>query len=203
MSSSKPNEEVLVVSANRFRAAGEFHGFRPYDVDYHRALLDSSHFSFRPRKEVEIDPSFKQLIPYVVLRCRDDIFHYTRGSAGTETRLQSLRSIGIGGHICKEDATAIADPYRAGMLRELDEEVVIEGAWTERPLGFIYDDRTPVGSVHIGIVHVVDLCEPLARPREAAIDEAGFMRFRELLERRSEFETWSQFAMDALSKPTS
>ena len=198
MSSSKAAEEVLVVSADRFRVAGEFHGFRPYDAEYHRVLLDPSHFSFRSRSEVETDPTFKQLIPYAVLRCRDDIFHYTRGSAGTETRLQALRSIGIGGHICKEDAATIGDPYRAGMLRELDEEVVIEGAWTERPFGFIYDDRTPVGAVHIGIVHIVDIDEPLARPREAAIDEAGFMPLRALLGRRNEFETWSQFAMDAL-----
>jgi predicted NUDIX family phosphoesterase len=194
----KADEEVLVVSAARFRIAGEFHGFRPYDAAFHSVLLDPAHFSFRPRSEVETDPDFKQLIPYAVLRCRNEIFQYRRGAAGSETRLQSLRSIGIGGHICKEDASNVADPYRNGMLRELNEEVVIDCNWSERAIGFIYDDRTPVGSVHIGIVHVIDLEKPLARPRESAIDDAGFMSIVELRGRKSELETWSQFAFEAI-----
>src|SRR5262249_14679037 len=151
-----------------------------------------------PRAEVESDPSFKQLIPYVMLRCAGEVFHYTRGAAGTEARLRALRSIGLGGHITPAGGPPAAHPYRARLLRELNEEVEIRSPWTEAPLGFIYDGRTPVGQVHLGIVHLIDLEEPLVWPRESAIDEAGFAPVVELLRHRDEFETWSQFALEVM-----
>jgi predicted NUDIX family phosphoesterase len=194
----KAAEEVLVVPAARFAAAGEFHGFRPYSKAFRDALLDPAYFSFRPRAEVETDPEFKQLIPYVVMKCGPEVFHYTRGASGTETRLRALRSIGLGGHITRGDGGESADPYRAGMHRELTEEVLIDSPWTETPLGFIYDGRTPVGEVHIGVVHVLELEEPLVWPREAAIHDAGFAPLADLMRKRDEFETWSQFAMEAM-----
>jgi predicted NUDIX family phosphoesterase len=199
MDADKANEEVLVVPAERLLAAGEFHGFRPADDKFRRTLLDLAYLDYRPRGEVETDPLFKQLIPYVVLRCAGELFHYTRGATGTETRLRALRSIGLGGHITREDGPPAADPYRAGMLRELAEEVEIQGPWTEQPFGFIYDGRTPVGQVHIGIVHLIELEEPLVWPREAAIDEAGFAPVRDLMRHRDEFETWSQFVLEELA----
>jgi predicted NUDIX family phosphoesterase len=200
MDADKTAEEVLGVPADRLAGAGEFDGFRPADEAFRRLLLDPAHLSYRSRNEAETDPSFKQLIPYVVLRCAGELFHYTRGSMGAETRLRALRSIGLGGHITREDGPPTADPYRAGMLRELAEEVEIHGPWTERPLGFIYDGRTPVGQVHVGIVHLIELEEPLVWPREAAIDEAGFAPVRDLLRRRDEFETWSQFVLEELAR---
>ena len=200
MDADKAAEEVLVVPADRFSAAGEFHGFRPTSEAFRCLLLDPAYLSYRPRGDVETDPSFKQLIPYVVIQCAGELFHYTRGASGTETRLRALRSVGLGGHITKEDGPPAADPYRAGMLRELAEEVEIQGPWTERPFGFIYDGRTPVGQVHIGIVHLIELEEPLVWPREAAIDEAGFAPVRDLLRRRDEFETWSQFVLERLAQ---
>src|SRR5438270_11012672 len=88
------DERVLVIPTSRFRTAGYFHGFRAADEAYLAALLDPAAFSFRPRREVETDPDFKQLIPYVVPRCGADLFHYRRGSSGAETRLAALRSVG-------------------------------------------------------------------------------------------------------------
>jgi len=196
MDAEKAAEEVLVVPAARFAAAGEFHGFRSFADDFRRDLLDPRHLSYRRRTDVETDPSFKQLIPYVVLRCAGELFHYTRGAAGSETRLRALRSVGLGGHITRADGPA---DYRAGMLRELNEEVEIQGRWTEAPLGFIYDGRTPVGEVHVGIVHLIELEEPLVWPREAAIDETGFAPVADLLRHRDEFETWSQFVLQVLA----
>src|SRR5437763_635534 len=119
------DERVLVIPTERFRAAGYFHGFRRADDLFRAAILDPAAFRFRPRTEVETDPGFKQLIPYVVLRCGPDLFHYRRGAGGAEARLRALRSVGIGGHISEEDAAGGDDPYRTGMLRELAEEVEI------------------------------------------------------------------------------
>lgn len=193
------DEHVLVIPTERFKAAGYFHGFRAADDAYRAAILDAASYQFRPRSEVETDPSFKQLIPYVLLKSGGDLFHYRRGTSGTEARLRALRSIGIGGHISAEDAAGGDDPYHTGMMRELMEEVRIGCAWSERFLGFINDDRTPVGSVHLGVVHLLELEHPDARSREDALADAGFAPLAELAAKPDEFETWSQFVLAELT----
>jgi predicted NUDIX family phosphoesterase len=194
------DERVLVIPTQRFMAAGYFHGFRRAEESYRRVILDPAAFEFRPRSEVETDPAFKQLIPYVVLQYGNDLFHYRRGSAGTETRLQALRSIGIGGHVSETDARDGEDLYTAGMRREVREEVALECGWNEHHLGFINDDRTPVGRVHLGVIHLFELNAPRARAREAALAEAGFAPLAELLAEADRFETWSQFVLEELKR---
>jgi len=126
------------------------------------------------------------------------VFHYTRGKRATETRLQALRSVGVGGHISSDDSGLFAPAYREGMLREVAEEVYLESEYSERCLGLINDDSNAVGQVHLGIVHVFDLAEPRARRREQALTRAGFAPLAELRQQRAEFETWSQFVLDVL-----
>ena len=83
-------------------------------------------------------------------------------------------------------------------VRELEEEVELSTSYDERCLGFINDDRTPVGQVHLGIVHRFTLREPKVQRRESALTEAGFAPIRDLWLRRDEFETWSQFVLEEL-----
>lgn len=200
MDAAKAQERVLVIPEAHFHRVGFFRGFRHHSDDYLTAILDSSQFSFRSRGEVEDDPSFKQLIPYVVLRHGDRIFHYRRGSSGTETRLRSLRSVGIGGHISEEDGD-IGQAFRRGMMRELHEEVHVPSlVEPPMPLGLIYDDRTPVGSVHLGVAYLFELATPEASPREEAIAESGFSPRSELRSDRESFETWSHFVFDELTR---
>jgi predicted NUDIX family phosphoesterase len=191
------SEQVLVIPASALDRLGSFTGLRR-GADLLSRLLDSPGLEFRPRADVESDPSVKQLIPYVVFRWTDRLFNYTRGSASTESRLRALRSIGVGGHINPVDAGA-ADPYRAGLRRELAEEVVIDSPFRGSVLGLVYDPSTPVGQVHLGVVHVLDLDRPAVRAREAALTHAGFAPINELYSERAAFESWSQFALEALA----
>jgi len=192
------DEHVLVIPRSRFEAAGPFHGFQPFDAEYWSSLMAPADLSFRPRSEMETDPDYKQLIPYVLLRHGSQFFEYVRGSSGGESRLHHKRSVGIGGHISTLDA-ANGDVYRAGMLRELHEEVDLRAPFTERLLGFIYDSRTPVGEVHLGVVHVLDLASPAVAAKEYGIDDGRFTELADLLTRFDDFETWSQFALQALA----
>jgi predicted NUDIX family phosphoesterase len=196
-----PEEQILVVPASALNDLGLFVGFRADDGDYVRNLLSRGDLSFKPRGAMEQDPSFKQLIPYVILECEVEgcrhLYCYTRGSGQGERRLHAKKSIGIGGHIAHEDA-ATDDPYRTGMRRELEEEVQITTTWEEELLGLIYDPSTEVGSVHLGIVHRFRLAAPHVRPREADLLDAGFRPLSELLDERSAFESWSQLALDGL-----
>jgi len=194
----KTQEFVLGIPTQRLRQAGIFQGFRPFDSEMFAFLLDPAHLEYRLRGPAERDPEYKQLIPYIVLRCGAQLFHYRRGQKGTETRLRALRSIGIGGHISAAEDAAAADPYRAGMLRELAEEVEIGTTFREVMFGLINDDSTPVGQVHLGVVHLLDLAEPRAMPREEEIGDAGFAPLKELQSSAVEFETWSQLVMTAL-----
>jgi predicted NUDIX family phosphoesterase len=192
----KTTERVLVVPTARLHALGLFQGFCPRVADYLPALLDPAHLQYLARDLAEDDPTFKQLIPYVVLRWRDRIFTYTRGSAGKESRLRTRRSLGIGGHICSEDGASSADPYRTGLERELEEEIHLDTTYRERAIGLINDDRTAVGQVHLGIVHVFDLAEPKVRPRDEALAEGGFVPLAQLRQQHGSFETWSQYLLE-------
>ncbi len=206
--SSVPNvqtERVLVVPTELFHRLGHFQGFGS-DVDrYLSELLSPQHTSYLPREQVEKDPGFKQLIPYVIFRHRDrqhreTVFQYTRGTGQGEGRLHRKRSVGIGGHISSEDVDAggPGSPYEEGMRRELDEEVAIDTPYTTRCVGLINDDETDVGSVHLGVVYLFDVERPAVRPRETEIIESGFLPVDEILADMSAFETWSEICMRAL-----
>jgi predicted NUDIX family phosphoesterase len=210
--SDAATERVLVVPTELFRRLGYFQGFNG-DVDrYLGELLSPQHTSYRPRREVEVDPSFKQLIPYVIFRHTDGrgrqtVFQYTRGTGQGEGRLHRKHSVGIGGHISAVDADCDAggNPYQEGMRRELEEEVAIDTPYSARCVGMINDDRTEVGSVHLGVVYIFDVDRPAVRPRETEIIHSGFRPVEEILADMTGFETWSEICMRALfaagSKP--
>jgi predicted NUDIX family phosphoesterase len=192
------DESVLCLPAGHVEAVMDFTGFRSFDETEFSKLLDPTQFSFQPRTTCEHDPAFKQLIPYLVLKHGETLFTYRRGASGTEKRLQAKWSVGIGGHISEDDARGGTDPYRTGMLRELQEEVRLNQPYTEHVLGFIYDPRTFVGSVHLGIVHLLELTSPEVESNEEALAESGFLGFVELKRKFDELETWSQFVVEEL-----
>lgn len=199
---SQPNStRVLVVPAAELDRLGRFQGFWPEADRYLVALLAPGMGEFRPRSEVEDDPSFKQIIPYVVFRCGDRVFHYTRGKSQGEARLHRLLSIGVGGHVDEADADGRASPeaYEVALRRELDEEVAVGSPGTLRRFGLINDDSSPVGQVHLGVVHVYELERPEVVPREDGLADPGFRLMAELGALPERLESWSRIALEALS----
>ncbi|MEQ8849412.1 phosphoesterase [Botrimarina sp.] len=201
-------EQVLVVPASVLDELGRFQGFSA-DIDrYLQPLLRSDRLAYRPRSAMEEDPSYKQLIPYVVLRYSDPsggahVFSYTRGGGGGESRLHAKRSLGVGGHISTDDAAhevAGRDDglYRRGLERELAEEVRIDAPHTERLIGLINDDSTPVGQVHLGVLHVLDLEAPRVASAEPDLAEGSFVPADRVLAELDHYETWSQIAARAV-----
>ena len=199
------SEQVLVVSTELLHRLGHFQGFTSEVDRYVSVLLDPAHTSYRPRREVENDPAYKQLIPYVLL-CHEDgsgcetIFQYTRGVRQDESRLRGKRSVGVGGHISMKDSTSngTGNAYSEGMSRELAEEVAIETPYREQCIGLINDDETNVGRVHLGIVHLFDVERPAVVAKESEIVEGSFQPVQELLPHLDDFEMWSQICLRAL-----
>jgi predicted NUDIX family phosphoesterase len=191
---------ILVVPAEALDRLGRFQGFSNAAGRYLDALLGSGLGEFRPRAEMEVDPSFKQIIPYVIFRSGELVFCYRRGTSQGEARLHRLRSLGVGGHVDEPDAEGRTglDAYDFALRRELDEEVAIGSSGSMRLVGLINDDETPVGRVHLGVVHVYDLDEPLVSPREDGLADAGFLPIADLPALRGEFESWSRFCIESV-----
>jgi predicted NUDIX family phosphoesterase len=196
---SVSDERVLVVPGADLDRLGRFQGFSHEADRYLEALLVPELATFRPRSQVEDDPSFKQIIPYVVFRSGGAVFCYTRGGSGGEARLRRRRSLGVGGHVAEEDADGrgTLDAYEMALRRELDEEVEVSSPGVLSRVGLINDDSTPVGRVHLGVVHVYELDRPAVSPRESALIEPGFVPLAALRDDWELFETWSQICIDA------
>ncbi len=199
-----PEEQILVVPADFIKSLGHLEGFE-IDVDrFLLPILASNQLSYRPRAAMEVDPSFKQLIPYVVMQWTDPndglvhVFTYTRGGGSGESRLRAKRSIGVGGHISSEDADGDDDPYLTGMRRELDEEVTIECDYIDQREGLLYDPSNEVGRVHLGVIHRFTLDQPTVTSNEAELRDGEFLTVAELRSQYDRLETWSQLCLDAL-----
>jgi predicted NUDIX family phosphoesterase len=193
------SERVLVVPSAELDRLGRFQGFSGEAERYLQALLVPELAHFRPRSEVENDPSLKQIIPYVVFRSGDAVFCYTRGGTAGEARLRRRRSLGVGGHVAEADADGrpTLDAYEMALRRELDEEVAVSSDGKLSRVGLINDDSTPVGQVHLGVVHLYDLEHPAVSPREDSLAEAEFVPLARLREHWDQFETWSQICIKA------
>jgi len=196
-------EEVLVVRRELFDRLGAFQGFLPDPDRYLPHLLDPGNNHFLRRSLAEEDPGHKQLIPYAVFRHGDRFLHYVRGKSGGEKRLASKGSIGIGGHVNREDFHATggnlgADLYLAGVDREIREEVRIGTAYRQRIVGLINDDSTEVGRVHLGVVHLFELDSPDVAANEDSITALAFLSLAELADRAEALETWSSLLVPHL-----
>jgi len=198
-------EQVLVVERKVIEQVGIFHGLA-FDVDrYLREIFIQGVPRFMSRAQAEKNPTYKQLIPYVIMACDGKYISYVRGRRAGETRLVGLRSIGIGGHINPRDDmplfnTDFYETYITAVEREVTEEVSVEANHTDRIVALLNDDSTEVGSVHLGIVHYWILDAPKVTKREQMISQMAFMSPAELQDVRDSMETWSQLCLDGLAK---
>ena len=206
------DEQVLVVERKVIEQVGIFHGLTTEVDRYLSVLFDPAVLSFMPRPKAEKDPSYKQLIPYVIMSCEGKYLTYVRGRRAGETRLVGNRSIGIGGHINPIDNeiplfdTDYRGLYNNAVEREVAEEVAIEAGHTDKIVALLNDDTTEVGSVHLGVVHHWTLDSSDVTKREQMITRMEFMTSTELQDVRDSMETWSQFCLDYLTtinQPTS
>ena len=198
-----PDENILVIKRSLFDELGNFHGLNFEPHKYLEAILSRGNNFFLPRAKAENDPTHKQIIPYVLLACGDKVLHYVRGKKAGEQRLVAKGSIGIGGHMNESDESLFAldeAAYRAGVEREVNEEVKIDTKFEDRIVALLNDDTTEVGRVHLGVVHVFKLAEPKVEKREAMITNLGFFSKDELLARRESLETWSQLCLDSFER---
>ena len=196
-------ENVLVIRRSLFDELGSFHGLNFEPEKYLKAILSRGSNFFIPRPEAETNPAYKQIIPYALIAFEKTVLHYVRGKKAGEQRLAAKGSIGIGGHMNEADESLFAmdeEAYRAGVEREVNEEIKIDTPFEDRIVALLNDDSTEVGRVHLGIVHIFKLKEPQVQKREAMITGLTFLTKQELMARRKSLETWSQICVDAIDQ---
>lgn len=198
-----PKENVLVVKRALLDQLGSFQGLNFEPRKYLDSILSRGNNFFLRRDQAEKDPSHKQIIPYVLLAFDGKVLFYVRGKKAGEQRLVTKGSIGIGGHMNESDESLFAldeVAYRAGVEREVGEEIAINTKFEDRIVALLNDDGTEVGQVHLGVVHVFKLAEPKVKKREAMITNVAFLDKKELIARRDSLETWSQICLDSLER---
>lgn len=191
-----PTELVLGAPRESFPAGLDWRGVRAAPLEPYLEAIRADG-TFRMRAEVEDDPSWKQIIPYLMLRDGERIFLLRRTRAGGDARLHELYSIGVGGHVNPEDG----DPL-GGLRREWAEELAADFEPDFEPVGVLNDDNNPVGQVHLGLVYSAD-----ADGRPVAIRETdkligGFATIDEVARVADHLETWSSLLFDFLRRST-
>ncbi|MEK9199167.1 hypothetical protein ACH0B5_15845 [Ureibacillus sp. 179-F W5.1 NHS] len=156
------------------------------------------------RGDAEEDESFKQPIPYAVIKRGNEIFVYERLQGAGETRLHNKLSIGVGGHMnALEELETFEEVLMENLNRELEEELIM--TTNEQPelkvIGLINDDEDEVGRVHLCVLVVIEVHEnTVIEVRETDQLQGQFFPIEKLklnpfYER---LENWSKIAMDIL-----
>lgn len=164
------------------------------------------------RDAAEHDPTYKQLIPYVMLRHRGLVLTYARTSGSGESRLLGRISVGFGGHIEETDLASSEHPadsfdarsYSQALERELYEELSFPFWFAGMRShsahgGWINDDSNEVGRVHLGVVHIQEYPAFDVASNDPAVTILGFADPRVLLRMGDQLETWSRLLLEGLT----
>ncbi len=163
----------------------KWRGVRRVELD---PYLDAfrEHGTFRPRNEVESDPSWKQAIPYLLLRDGERVFLMRRTKAGGDQRLHDSYSLGVGGHVNPQDMD-----IAGGLAREWAEEIESDFVPEFRPIGVLNDDQNAVGTVHLGLVFEADAAGRPVAIREKEKLSGEFVSMGDVGAVANRLETWS------------
>ena len=195
---SSHDEHILVVKRSHLFTpdAQAWHGFKEVNFEHYMHIINSNK-EFHPRLMMETDPTYKQIIPYLIFEHDQRYFLMQRKSTASETRLRNKLTLGIGGHIRQEDMQE--DSLFAWAMREFHEEVNYAGNLTVKPLGILNDDSDDVGKVHIGFVFLLtgDSSEISIK---SELKSGVLVSLDECIAQKECMESWSKFVVDFLQK---
>jgi predicted NUDIX family phosphoesterase len=153
---------------------------------------------FMDRDKAEKNVDWKQVIPYVVMRCGDKVMSYVRGSQGNEKRLTDCRSVGIGGHVNPWGPNPLPlTSFVQSVDREVEEEVLIDTKHRGQAVALLNDDSTAVGRVHLGVVFLWHLNMPRVKSREAGkVQDIQWAKVPVLLNSMGRLESWTRIVLE-------
>lgn len=150
-------------------------------IDYDILDVIDEYQEFLPREELETDPTYRQVIPYILCKNNGRYLSYERH--GNEDRLHNMRSIGIGGHIDEGES------LQRAAFREIQEEIRYRPSVLDFK-GCLALDTDEVSQVHLGIVFVINVPKDLNFGEELLNPE--FVYLDHLIKNHDLYELWSQ-----------
>ena len=191
------HEEILVVED---KSVKDLLVYEPGLIKINHSLvlqLISEHGFFKPRDTVEHDPTYKQIIPYIAMyNDSDEILTLKRLETQSEKRLHNKLSVGVGGHVNRQDSESPLQAFKKGMEREIAEEVNVLIKDEPEFLGLIYDQTTDVGQVHLGLAYKVKV--DFYGINEKDKFEYSWKTQKDLKKQRYLMENWSIFILDEI-----
>ena len=197
---SKWDEQILVVNRKELfnNEENHFYGFIQKNDEKTKIIIDTfESYEVKRRGDMEEDPSYKQLIGYVLLKDANtnEVLVYKRLVGGGEARLHGKASVGIGGHMNEVEGKTIFEMLKINAARELNEEVGVSEEEALNNLhfrGLINDDKTEVGQVHVGVVYECKVDKSKVEVKE---DDTLVIKWMTADEAKAEenYETWSEF----------
>lgn len=189
------DEDILVIKRDILFAENTWQGLQTDRTETYINCI-AKHQEFLPRSLMEQDERYKQIIPYIVFRYNNAYFMMQRKASASEQRLKNKYTLGIGGHMRHEDmlnSNSVFDWAK----REFHEEVVYSDPFTIKTIGFINDDSTEVGKVHLGLLLLIEgTSENIAVKSEL---KSGILTpLAEIKNYYDQMETWSQIAFSFL-----
>lgn len=198
---NKDDEQILVVKSDIIFGKGKWRGLKTDNLDYYVDLIKKN-YEFKRRGDMENDPSFQQIIPYMLFSFSDKYFAYKYiKNAGEQRLINNDYQLGVGGHINKEDIDKSKDILEIGMMREWHEEVDFSGNLTSKKLiGIVNDESREVEQVHLGLVyHFVGDSSDI-RVKETDKMEGILVDSKELSENTISHSPWMQIVYNEYLK---
>jgi len=186
------DELVLVIPRAAIMADPGWLGIQTEDLHEFESVV-AREGRFQPRAAMEVDRSWKQVIPYLVLRDGEHYFLMRRTRAGGDARLHDRWSIGVGGHLNPGDGD-----LAGGLRREWREELRADFDPEFELVGLLNDDSTDVGSVHVGAVYVANAAGLPVAIRETDKLVGSFVTPAEVAAVVEHMESWSALVFEHL-----
>lgn len=186
------NDELVLVVPTSDLFDKPFTGVITMAESHTKLTKALTHLDIKRRGDVEEDPSYKQLISYVVVKNnKGETLLYTRLSGGGESRLHGKSSVGVGGHMNPVDGLSGYQLLLENTKRELLEEIGVEPV--EIGLyGLVNDDSNDVGQVHVGLIYIANIGD-----QEVTVTETDTLSVKWVPDTKFyELETWSQLLRD-------
>ncbi len=192
----KPDEHILVVKrAALFPNGQAWQGIKKVESESYLKIIRDNQ-EFLPRSQMENDPNYKQIIPYLIFEHKKHYFLMQRDAKTTEQRLQNKFTLGIGGHIRQQDVTS--GDIITWAEREFHEEVNYKGSFTIESLGILNDDSNAVGEVHLGFVFILHGNSPEISIK-SELKQGELLTIEQCVPFYENMESWSQLVFNFLN----
>lgn len=182
-------KEALVVERKALFGDLEFQGFLPRSERDFISTIVSNHYYHERGDDLENNVSLQQVITYVWIVNPQDksVFLYKRkindnkkNGEYREMRYLNKYSGGVGGHIDRDTEEGSDDPIMNAMMRELKEEVIMQSYPSPKIIGYVNDDSDSIGSVHFGIVGIVESNEDVKAREDEGLGSGKFYSIEEV-----------------------